>query len=261
MGHGGLIVRENFVGANRELMGLVEDYFELSLRTQNLFTSLQGFVRKARDNQIVIARVLTRNEGKVLLSEQDCRGITEELRIVKGELICVEKLQNVYRRHAEMQTQLGIAKTKVGRNFKNYNRLMKGWSIMAALVKRLSTLYVEPLLENVCEEDGWLKSVGRCRSQFLLVEAMNSGTFMGCKEVETMRVFVDRFHCELGRTAKSIEFGERYGDSCALLVCLQDLRNRQPEFLKLLEDFERQTYVCNASISKAQALVSQRLRA
>ncbi|GLJ39971.1 hypothetical protein SUGI_0817720 [Cryptomeria japonica] len=141
-----------------------------------------------------------------------------------------------------------MVQTNMFRKMKSYKMVMKGWSIAAALIKRLSKLCVKHGLQTVsCERDIWLKS------QFLLAEAMNLGTFMSCKDVETMRVLINRLHGEFDRTTKSIEFGERHGDSYALLLSLQDLRNRELEFLKLLEDLERQIYVCNATISKTNA--------
>ncbi|GLJ39973.1 hypothetical protein SUGI_0817740 [Cryptomeria japonica] len=255
MGHGMEIQRDCTVTADKDIMEAVTDYFELSLRTQKLCTSLRQFVKKSRDDQIIIDRALVViNEGQILLSEQECKEIMEELRIVRGEVICVEEFESVYNSHAEMQRKLGIVQTSVDKKIKG-QKLMKGWSIAElSVVEKLSNVQcVEKGLQDVCEGNSWLKS------QLVLVEDMNLGTFVSCKDVETMRVLVDLLHCELGRTAKSIEFGERHGDSFSLLLCMQDLRNKQPQFLKHLEGFERQAYDCNANISKARAVVLQKL--
>ena len=130
---------------------------------------------------------------------------------------------------------------------------MKSRSIAAALVKRLKILVVNKVLRNVCERNIRLKS------KFVLVETMKFGTFKSYRDVETMRVLMDRLHAELERTSLSICFGEMRGDSSALLLSLKDLINAQPEFLKQLEDFDRQTHVCSWSISKARASAIDKL--
>ncbi|THU55809.1 hypothetical protein C4D60_Mb11t10520 [Musa balbisiana] len=214
-----------------ELFDLVEDYFENSLQTLDFCTALERCLKRARDSQLIIHVALQRfAEGEdETEAEKDCNKkysrTLDELRLFKtaGDPFTEEffqVFQSVYRQQLLMLEKLQLRKNKLDKKLKS----IKAWrkvssiifaatlaavlicSVVAAAVSAppvaaaLAAAASIPIGSMGKWIDSLLKDYGNAvQGQKEVVGSMQVGTFIVIKDLDSIRVSVDKLEIEIVR--------------------------------------------------------------
>ncbi|KAM0906705.1 hypothetical protein ACQ4PT_016615 [Festuca glaucescens] len=280
-----------------ELFDLVEDYFESSLHTLDFCTALDKCLKRARDSQLLLHVALQRfddeehsngaaaaatQEGAAAPSARYARTL-HELRQFKaaGDPFTdefFEAFQAVYRQQLAMLEKLQLRKHRLDKKVKK----IKAWrrvssiifastfaavlicSVVAAAIAAppvaaaLAAAAAIPLGSMGKWIDSLLKGYqDALRGQKEVVSAMQVGTFIAIKDLDSIRVLINRVEMEISSMVDCIDFAER--DEEAVKFGVEEIKKKLEAFMKSVEDLGEQADRCSRDIRRARTVVLQRI--
>ncbi|KAL6645041.1 hypothetical protein ACP70R_016649 [Stipagrostis hirtigluma subsp. patula] len=229
---------------NAELFDLVEDYFESSLQTLDFCTALDKCLKRARDSQLLLHVALQRFDEE---DETDAAAAAaaapsaryartlHELRQFKaaGEPFTDEfftAFQGVYRQQLIMLEKLQQRKNRLDRKIKS----IKAWRRVSSII--FATTFAAVLICSVVAAaiaappvaaalaaaasvpvgsmGKWIDSLLKgfqdaLRGQKEVVSAMQVGTFIAIKDLDGIKVLINRVEVEISSLIDCVEFAER----------------------------------------------------
>ncbi|XP_051206292.1 UPF0496 protein 1 [Lolium perenne] len=273
-----------------DLFDLVEDYFESSLHTLDFCTALDKCLKRARDSQLLLHVALQRfddeehtNAGADAPAAARYARTLHELRQFKaaGDPFTDEffqAFQAVYRQQLAMLEKLQLRKHRLDKKVKK----IKAWrrvssiifastfaavlicSVVAAAIAAppvaaaLAAAAAIPLGSMGKWIDSLLKGYqDALRGQKEVVSAMQVGTFIAIKDLDSIRVLINRVEMEISSMVDCIDFAER--DEEAVKFGVEEIKKKLEAFMKSVEDLGEQADRCSRDIRRARTVVLQRI--
>ncbi|XP_006649570.1 UPF0496 protein 1 [Oryza brachyantha] len=276
-----------------ELFDLVEDYFESSLHTLDFCTALDKCLKRARDSQLLLHVALQRFDDE---EDNDAGGQEDdaapsaryartlhELRQFKaaGDPFTEEffsAFQAVYRQQLTMLEKLQQRKHRLDKKV----RAIKAWRRVSSII--FATTFAAVLICSVVAAaiaappvaaalaaaasipvgsmGKWIDSLLKgyqdaLRGQKEVVSAMQVGTFIAIKDLDSIRVLINRVELEISSMIDCVEFAER--DEEAVKFGVEEIKKKLEVFMKSVEDLGEQADRCSRDIRRARTVVLQRI--
>lgn len=276
-----------------ELFDLVEDYFESSLHTLDFCTALDKCLKRARDSQLLLHVALQRfddeddNDGDA--PQEDAAPTARyartlhELRQFKaaGDPFTdefFEAFQAVYRQQLAMLEKLQQRKHRLDKKIKT----IKAWrrvssvifastfaavlicSVVAAAIAAppVAAALAAAAAIPIGSMGKWIDSLLKgyqdaVRGQKEVVSAMQVGTFIAIKDLDNIRVLINRVEMEISSMIDCVDFAER--DEEAVKFGVEEIKKKLEAFMKSVEDLGEQADRCSRDIRRARTVVLQRI--
>jgi hypothetical protein len=273
-----------------ELFDLVEDYFESSLQTLDFCTALDKCLKRARDSQLLLHVALQRFDDEED-SDADAAAAPSaryartlhELRQFKtaGDPFTDEffaAFQAVYRQQLAMLEKLQQRKHRLDKKVKT----IKAWRRVSSII--FATTFAAVLICSVVAAaiaappvaaalaaaaavplgsmGKWIDSLLKgyqdaLRGQKEVVSTMQVGTFIAIKDLDSIRVLINRVELEISSMVDCVEFAER--DEEAVKFGVEEIKKKLENFMKSVEDLGEQADRCSRDIRRARTVVLQRI--
>ncbi|XP_048572193.1 UPF0496 protein 1 [Triticum urartu] len=272
-----------------ELFDLVEDYFESSLHTLDFCTALDKCLKRARDSQLLLHVALQRfddeddNDAAAAAPAARYARTLHELRQFKaaGDPFTdefFEAFQAVYRQQLAMLEKLQQRKHRLDKKIKT----IKAWrrvssvifastfaavlicSVVAAAIAAppVAAALAAAAAIPIGSMGKWIDSLLKgyqdaVRGQKEVVSAMQVGTFIAIKDLDNIRVLINRVEMEIGSMIDCVDFAER--DEEAVKFGVEEIKKKLETFMKSVEDLGEQADRCSRDIRRARTVVLQRI--
>ncbi|KAM3315154.1 hypothetical protein ACQJBY_033733 [Aegilops geniculata] len=272
-----------------ELFDLVEDYFESSLHTLDFCTALDKCLKRARDSQLLLHVALQRfddeddNDGDAPAPAARYARTLHELRQFKaaGDPFTdefFEAFQAVYRQQLAMLEKLQQRKHRLDKKIKT----IKAWrrvssvifastfaavlicSVVAAAIAAppVAAALAAAAAIPIGSMGKWIDSLLKgyqdaVRGQKEVVSAMQVGTFIAIKDLDNIRVLINRVEMEISSMIDCVDFAER--DEEAVKFGVEEIKKKLEAFMKSVEDLGEQADRCSRDIRRARTVVLQRI--
>ncbi|CAI0382141.1 unnamed protein product [Linum tenue] len=111
----------------------------------------------------------------------------------------------------------------------------------------------------------WIDSLWRnyesaVKRQKELVGTMQVGSYVAIRDLETIRVMVDRLEVEMAALDKAAEFAtQEDGGDAAVKIGIEEIRKKLGGFMRNVEELGVQADVCSRDIRWARTVVLQRI--
>ncbi|XP_074574328.1 UPF0496 protein At4g34320-like [Curcuma longa] len=276
---------------NEELFDLVKDYFECSIKTLDYCTELEKCLKKARDRHLIIQFALQHfeeedKEENGVEAEENGRNYTmtiEKLRKFKaaGNPFTDEFshiFQSVYNQQQLMLKKLLVRKKKLDKKLKSIQTWRKISNILfvaalttviicsviaaaiagphvAAALAAASTIpigsmgrWINSLLKN------YQNAVGAEKE---LLSSMQVGTWISLKDLDTIRVLVDKLEIHFNSLLENAEFALK--DEEVVKFAIEEIKQNLEVFMQNIEDLGKEVDQCSRNTRKARTLVLKKI--
>ncbi|KAL3621214.1 hypothetical protein CASFOL_036126 [Castilleja foliolosa] len=269
---------------NQELFELVEEYFENSLNTLDFCAVLEKCLKSARDRQLLIHIALQQfedddhgDEGHVRYSKT-----LEELKSFKnaGDPFTEDFFvifQSVYRQQMAMLEKLQSKKNKLDKKLKSVHSWRKVSSIIfaatfaAVLICSVvaAAMAAPPVAAALAAATSiplgsmgkWIDSLlknyeNAVKEQKEVINSMSVGTYITIKDLDNIRVLVDKLEIEIESLLKSADFGV---DEGSVRFAVEEIKMKLVVFMKNVEELGAQADHCSRDIRRARTVILQRI--
>lgn len=270
---------------NQELFELVEEYFENSLKTLDFCAALEKCLKRARDSQLLMTVALQQfdeeNFDACVHGNRYMRTL-EELRNFKtaGDPFTEEFFQifqSVYRQQIMMLEKLQMQKKKLDRKLKYIHAWRKVSSIIfmatfaAVLICSVvaAAMAAPPVAAALAAATSiplgsmgkWIDSLFKnyenaVKGQKEILNSMHVGTYITIKDLDHIRVLVDRLEMDIETLLKNVDFAL---NEEAVKIGIEAIRKQLDGFMKNVEDLGVQADMCSRDIRRARTVVLQRI--
>ncbi|XP_030450307.1 UPF0496 protein 1-like [Syzygium oleosum] len=268
----------------QELFELVEEYFENSLQTLDFLSALDKCLKHARDSQLLIHVALQQFE------EEDRQGggadkyarTLEELRNFKaaGDPFTEEFFrifQAVYRNQITMLEKLQLRKSKLDKKLKSIHAWRKVssmifaatfaailiCSVVAAAVAAppVAAALAAATSVPVGSMGKWIDSLlknyeSAVKGQKEAVVSMKVGTGLAIRDLENIRVLVDRLEIEIQSMLQNAGLAVEEG---SVKIRVEEIKKKLSAFMKNIDKLGVQADNCSRDIRRARTVVLQRI--
>lgn len=270
---------------NKDLTSLVEDYFENSLKTLDFCTALENCLKRTRDKQLIIQLAVKHFEqevedendgGKYLKTVQELRRFktagdpfTEEFFVL---------FQSVYKQHLSMLEKLQVRKGKLDKKLKS----MKTWrrvlntifltafvsvlifSVVAAAITAppLVTALAGALAVPIGSVGKWCNSLWKryentLKGQREVLSSMQVGTFITLKDLDHIRVIVNKLEIEMESLLQNAEFALREDE--AVKLAMDEIKKKLEVFMDTIDRLSEHADKCSRDIRQARTVILQKI--
>ncbi|KAF9612413.1 hypothetical protein IFM89_039446 [Coptis chinensis] len=267
----------------QEIFELVEEYFENSLQTLDFCTALEKCLKKARDSQLIIHVALQQFEDEDGVEGKKYLKTLEELKNFKdaGDPFTDEFFQilkAVYTQQVLMLEKLQLRKNKLDKKLKS----VKTWrkvsciifaaafaavlicSVVAAVVAAppVASALAAATSIPVGSMGKWFDSLWKnyevaLKGQKDIISSMQAGTYIAIKDLDTIRVLVDRLEIEIESLFNAADFALR-GEE-AVKFGIEEIKKKLGMFMQSIEDLGEHADKCSRDIRRARTVVLQRI--
>ncbi|KAG9440906.1 hypothetical protein H6P81_021071 [Aristolochia fimbriata] len=267
---------------NQELFELVEEYFENSLQTLDFCTALEKCLKRARDSQLILHVALQQFEEEHDGNKKYLRTM-EELKNFKaaGDPFTEEffqVFQSVYKQQILMLEKLQQRKSKIDKKIKSVRAWRKVSSIIfasafaAVLICSVvaAAMAAPPVAAALAAATSiplgsmgkWFDSLWKdyevaLKGQREIISSMQVGTYIAIKDMDSIRVLVDRMEIEIKSLMEIADFGLRDNDTVRFGI--EEIKKKLGVFMKSIEDLGEHADKCSRDIRRARTVVLQRI--
>ncbi|XP_062023412.1 UPF0496 protein At4g34320-like [Rosa rugosa] len=267
---------------NQELFELVEEYFENSLQTLDFCTALEKCLKRARDSQLLILVALQQFEEETEVGGSRYTRTMEELKNFKtaGDPFTEEffqMFQTVYRQQIQMLEKLHLRKNKLDKKLKYINAWRKVSSIIfvatfaAVLICSVvaAAMAAPPVAAALAAATSipvgsmgkWIDSLWKnyqsaMKGQKEVISSMQVGTYVAIKDLDSIRVLIDRLEIEIQSLMDNASFAI---EQEAVRIAIEEIKKKLGVFMKNVEELGSQADMCSRDIRRARTVVLQRI--
>lgn len=264
-----------------ELFELVEEYFENSLQTLDFCAALERCLKRVKDSQLLIMVALQQFEDEDGAREMRYSKTLEELKNFKaaGDPFTEEFFQifqSVYKQQLSMLEKLQLKKSKLDKKLRYVHAWKKVSNIIFvatfAAVLICSVVAAATMAPTVAAalaaataipgsmgkwiESLWKNYENELKGQREVISSMQVGTYVAIKDLDNIRVLIDRLEIELESLLKTAEFAI---SEDAVKLGIEEIRKKMVVFTKNVEDLGVQADMCSRDIRRARTVVLQRI--
>ncbi|GER28965.1 hypothetical protein STAS_04790 [Striga asiatica] len=274
---------------NEELFDLVEEYFDNSLKTLDFCASLEKCLKRARDSQLLLKVALQlfeeENEGQNGHSAEKYTKTLSELRNFRaaGDPFTDEFFQifqSVYQHQIQMLEKLQSRKTRLDRRLKYIRswRRISGAIFAATFAAVLicsvvaAAVAAPPVAAAVAAAASvplgsmgkWIDSLlknyeAAVKGQKEVVSSMNVGTYVAIKDLDSIRVLIDRLELDIESLMGSADFANDENGGAQVKIAVEEIRARLEGFMSNIEELGVQVDNCGRDIRRARTVILQRI--
>ncbi|KAK4426308.1 hypothetical protein Salat_1399300 [Sesamum alatum] len=274
---------------NQELSDLVDDYFENSLLTLDFCTALDACLKRAGHIESIINVALRKFDeehctvaGEGSTSKNYSRTL-EELRNFRLAADPFTKeffrvFSSVHSKQITMLERLQAKKKKLDKKLGQ----VKAWrkvsnvififtfasvlicSVVAAAVTAppVVTALAAAAAVPLGSMGRWLNSLWKkcerdLKGQREIISSMQIGSYVVIKDLDSIRVLVDRFRVELEALLANAEFATREEE--AVVIAVEEIRKKVDEFIKTIHDLSEHANKCTQETRMARTLILRRI--
>ncbi|XP_050235137.1 UPF0496 protein At4g34320-like [Mercurialis annua] len=267
---------------NQELFDLVEEYFENSLQTLDFCTALEKCLKRARDSQLFIFVALQQFEEENENGGKTYAKTLEGLKNFKsaGDPFTEEffqLFQSVYRQQMLMLEKLQSRKNKLDKKLKSIHAWRKVSNIIfvatfaAVLICSVvaAAMAAPPVAAALAAATSiplgsmgkWIDSLWKnyenaLKGQKELIGTMQVGTYVAIKDLDNIRVLIDRLEIDIESLMLNAEFAI---EQEAVKIAIVEIKKKLEVFMKHIEDLGGQADTCSRDIRRARTVVLQRI--
>ncbi|KAL2328931.1 hypothetical protein Fmac_022358 [Flemingia macrophylla] len=267
---------------SQELFELVEEYFENSLQTLDFCTTLEKCLKRARDSQLLILVALQQFEEESGLGGNSYVRTLQEFKNFKeaGDPFTEEFFhifQSVYRHQILMLEKLQLKKNKLDKKLKSIHSWRKVSSMIfvatfaAVLICSVvaAAIAAPPVAAAIAAATSipigsmgkWIDSLWRnyenaLKGQKEVISSMQAGTYVAIKDLDSIRVLVDKLEVEIRSLLHNVNFAI---EEEAVKVAIEEIKKRLGVFMKNVEELGVQADMCSRDIRRARTVVLQRI--
>ncbi|KAK8568273.1 hypothetical protein V6N13_106206 [Hibiscus sabdariffa] len=267
---------------NHELFELVEEYFENSLQTLDFCSALEKCLKRARDGQLLILMALQQFEEESGARGSKYTRTLEELKNFKaaGDPFTEEFFQifqSVYRQQIAMLEKLQMRKNKLDKKLKSIHAWRKVSSMIfvatfaAVLICSIvaAAMAAPPVAAALAAATSiplgsmgkWIDSLWRnyenaLKGQKEVVTSMQAGTYVAIKDLDNIRVLVDRLEIKIEALLQNADFAI---EQEAVKIGIDEIKKKLGVFMKNVEELGQQADICSRDIRRARTVVLQRI--
>ncbi|XP_039035170.1 UPF0496 protein At4g34320-like [Hibiscus syriacus] len=268
------------------LFELVEEYFENSLKTLDFCSSLEKCLKRARDSRLLILVALQQfyeeNETGCRDDEVKYARTLEELKNFKatGDPFTEEffrVFQSVYGQQITMFEKLQLRKNKLNKKLKYIHAWRKVsslifvatfavvliCSIVAAAIAAPPVAAIMAAATSIPlgSMGKWIDSLWKnyenaLKGQRDVISSMQVGTYVAIKDLDNIRVLVDRLEIEIESMLKIADFAIQEE---TVKIGVDEIKKKLENFMKNVEDLGQQADICSRDIRRARTVVLQRI--
>ncbi|XP_078178407.1 UPF0496 protein 1-like [Carex rostrata] len=280
-----------------ELFSLVEEYFDCSLHTLDFCTVLEKCLKRARDSQLFLHVSLQRfdeedqeeGEGEEQDSGNSKRNkytrTLEELRHFRNSKDpfteeFYQVFQSVYKQQVSMLQKLKQRKLKLDKKLKSIKAWRKLSSIIFATTLAAviicsvvaAAIAAPPVAAALAAATSipvgsmgkWIDSLFKgyqdaLRMQKEVISSMQVGSYIAIKDLDSIKVLVDKLEIEIGGLLEIIEFATMGDEEVRVKFAVEEIKKKVEVFMKSVEDLAEQADRCSREISRARTVVLQRI--
>ncbi|XP_068336638.1 UPF0496 protein At4g34320-like [Pyrus communis] len=271
---------------SKEMFSLVEEYFENSLQTLDFCTSLEQCLKRALNNQLIIQAAVKQFEEEVGAGADGngCARTLKELRAFKaaGDPFTDEffiLFQAVYKNQASMFEKLQLRKRKLDKKLKS----VKAWrrvsnvifvatfisvlvfSVVAAAIAAppLVTALAGALAVPIGSVGKWCNMLWNnyergLKGQREMISSMQIGTFVTLKDLDSIRVLVDKFEIGIESLLQNADFAIRE-EGVAVKLVIDEIKKKLDVFVETIDNLSQHADKCSQNIRKARTVILQRI--
>ncbi|XP_047334742.1 UPF0496 protein 1-like [Impatiens glandulifera] len=277
---------------NTDMFDLVEEFFDCSLVTLDFCTEMEKCLRRARDSQLIVQLAIqqfgSESVNEIGLDTKRYNRTLEELHKFSsvgdpftGEFFAL--FQSVYNKQIQMFKRLQKKKASLDKKLKS----LKSWrkistvifvatflavlicSVVAAavsappVVTALAAAAAVPLgsmgkwLDSV-----WKKYLNEVRGQRDVIKSMQIGTCIAIKDLDAIRVLINRLKGEMETLVKIAEFGTNEGDEDdeqGVLMAMETIKKEMDKFMKSIEDVSKYADNISREVTMARTVIVRRI--
>lgn len=272
---------------NPELFALVEEYFESSIKTMDFCTELESCVTSARTSQLNILAAIAHFEKEVELQdgviEKKYVKTLEELQnfMVAGDPFTPKffmLFQSVYEQQVSMLKKLQSHKRKLGKKLKSVKIWRRVSNVLfvsvfvtvmifavaaAAIAAPPVVTALAGALADPMHSVGtwcnllWHRYENALKEQKELVNTIQVGTFITIKDMDSIRVLVNKLEIEIKFLLHQADFAIREADVVKLVI--DEIKKKMAVFMETFEDLAAQAHRCNHDIILGRTMISKRI--
>ncbi|KAL2254719.1 UNVERIFIED_CONTAM: hypothetical protein Sindi_0266600 [Sesamum indicum] len=269
---------------NQELFELVEEYFENSLKTLDFCAALEKCLKSARDRQLLIHVALQQfeeedgvegNNGRYLRTLEELKNFRDAGDPFTEEFFQI--FQSVYRQQMLMLEKLQSRKNKLDKKLKYIHAWRKVSSIIfaatfaAVLICSVvaAAMAAPPVAAALAAATSiplgsmgrWIDSLlknyeNAVKGQKEIINCMNVGTYVTIKDLDSIRVLIDRLEIEIESLMQSADFAI---NEEAVKLAVAEIRKKLVVFVKNIEELGAQADNCSRDIRRARTVILQRI--
>ncbi|XP_057550529.1 UPF0496 protein At4g34320-like [Amaranthus tricolor] len=265
-----------------ELFELVEEYFENSLQTLDFCAALEKCLKRVKDSQLLIMVALQQFEDEDGKGEIRYYKTLQELKNFKaaGDPFTDEFFQifqSVYKQQLLVLEKLQVKKNKLDKKLKYVHAWRKVSSIIfvatfaavlicsvvaaATMAPPVAAALAAATAVPVGSMGKWIDSLWRnfenaLKGQKEVISSMQIGTYVAIKDLDNIRVLIDRLEIELELLLKSAEIAVCED---AVKLGIEEIKKKMVGFTKNVEDLGVQADMCSRDIRRARTVVLQRI--
>ncbi|KAK7312361.1 hypothetical protein VNO77_36154 [Canavalia gladiata] len=267
---------------SQELFELVEEYFENSLQTLDFCTALEKCLKRARDSQLLILVALQQFEEESEVGDNSYTRTLQELKNFKaaGDPFTEEFFQifqSVYKHQVLMLEKLQLRKNKLDKKLKSIHSWRKVSSMIfvatfaAVLICSVvaAAIAAPPVAAAVAAATSipigsmgkWIDSLWKnyenaLKGQKEVISSMQAGTYVAIKDLDNIRILVDRLQIEIESLMHNVDFAI---EEEAVKVAIHEIKKKLGVFMKNVDDLGVQADMCSRDIRRARTVVLQRI--
>ncbi|KAF7828814.1 UPF0496 protein [Senna tora] len=270
---------------NEDLSSLADDFFENSLQTLDFCNELEKCLRRTRDNQVIIKSALTYFEQEVGNEGEGVRYMKtlQQLKNFKdaGDPFTEEfysLFQSVYARQMSMFEKLQVKKRKLDKKLKS----LKTWrrvsnvifvaafvsvlilSVVAAAIAAppVITALAGALAVPIGSVGKWCNSLFKgyekaLKAQREVLSSMQVGTYITLKDLDSIRVLINKLEIEIESMLHNADFALR--DEDAVGLAMDEIKKKMELFTETVENLSEHADKCSREIRRARTVVIQRI--
>ncbi|KAJ4829370.1 hypothetical protein Tsubulata_045719 [Turnera subulata] len=269
------------------LSGLVEEYFKSSVKTMDFCNALEHCLKRARSSHLIMQVAIRQFEEEVAMqdgaAEKKFVKTLAELEKFKaaGDPFTkefFELFQLVYKQQVSLLKKLQAEKRKLDKKLKS----MRTWrrvsnvlfvsafvavlifSVVAAAIAAppVVTALAGALAVPIGSVGKWCNSLWNnyekeVKGKKELVTSIWVGTFIQIKDMDSIRVLVNKLEMEIETVLQTAEIAIREEDAIRLVI--EEIKKNMEVLLETIEDLGAHADRCSRDISRARTMILDKI--
>lgn len=277
------------VWKNKELLSLVEDYFEYSVQTLDFFTHLDQCLKRARDRHFIIQVALRRFEEE-MKGDQDCGDVCDRFSNTLQELRSFKEagdpfgqeffniFQSVYTQQVQMLRRLQLRKQKLDKKLKSVkvyrkvSNILFGAAFVAVVICSVvaAAIAAPPVASALAAAISapiggvgkwfnslWKKYERELKGERDLIFELQLGTYITVKDLDNIRVLVEKLEIVIDSLLSNADFAIREADT--LPMVMDDIRNKLNVFMEGIDNIRVHSDKYSREIRQARTVILHRI--
>ena len=267
---------------DKELFELVEEYFDNSLKTLDFYNELEKCLKRTKDSQLLVVLALQQFDEETEVGNSRYARTLQGLKNFKaaGDPFTEEFFQiyqSVYNQQILMLEKLQLRKNKIDKKLKYIHTWRKVSSVIfvvtvaavmicSVVAAAIASPHVAAALAAataipIGSMGKWIDSLlknyeNALKGQKGVTISAQVGTFVAIKDLDNIRVLIDRLEVEIGSLMQNVDFAI---EQEAVKVAIEEIKKKLGVFMKNVEDLGVQADMCSRDIMRARTVVLQRI--